>query len=295
MIGAGGLGKRQPFTLIQTKTPVIHDLKGAEQLKLLKEAFSELHRHLYILLIPIGLDLLSLWIGWQIAGFHGTSKWSVRVGLEMGLPSVSHLLNRPLAVNTMEFLNAPEAQLGHIWIIVLFVLIITAFMQGAYIGSLFQMAKGKQLKLGTMMQQGREYLLRFVFLAAMFLLAKIVITSLSVMFFGVLGMFFSFAVFHLMRIVLIYWEFTMVVSNVNIDTAFRASFRWFASSIPQTCIVIITSYAVSGGMSGLIHWLWSPATLISAILIFSYIMSGFQYALMKLLLRCQGEDIPMAT
>ncbi len=163
---------------------------------LLIQAFRQLNRHLVLVLYPLVFDLIALLIGWSLIGFYGEAQLSLRLILEMGFPSVSHILNTPLLVNTTEFFNAFERTTLLTLLIVLGMVLVGAFMQGGYIGSLYRLVADGTLRFADFLQYGKRNWLRFIFLLIIVFLAKIAVTTFLAMFFGAIGVFASFSFFY---------------------------------------------------------------------------------------------------
>lgn len=240
---------------------------------ILSRAFVLLHRNLVVLIYPILLDLTALYMGWSFIDLSSPSKLSLRVILEMGLPSVSHLVSTPPT-----------------WIAVMFMLLVSTFAQGGFIGGLFSMAKSEELGFSQFVIDGRKYWLRFIFLNTIVLLAKIAVTSLLIVLFGIIGVSAAFIFFVVLRILYIYLEFTMVIDNLNMDTALRKCRQYWKLDVPKTIVLISILFLVSGSVSVLIHWYWTPGVIVSGIFLYAYLMTWIQLAFMLVLYETREQN-----
>ena len=102
---------------------------------------------------PIVLDALSFIIGLMIVGFIGAPSLSIRLILEMGIPSVSYVSNIPRLINQMQFMG--DTISVRAWIPVIFMLLLMAFAQG-YIASLRNVVEGSPISIGQFMKDGKS-------------------------------------------------------------------------------------------------------------------------------------------
>lgn len=248
----------------------------------MKKTFRLLVRNPLIIMYPIILDALSFIIGLMIVGFIGVPSLSIRLILEMGIPSVSYVSNIPQLINQMQFMG--DTVSVRAWIPVIFMLLLMAFAQGGYIASLRNVVEGRPISIGQFMKDGKKYAVRFIFLFMIITAAKTAITTLLAAFLGVIGLFLSLVIFVVLRIIFIYVEYCIVVDQLNVDAAFRQSRRYFQASSFNTSGIIIVMMISSGLISLLLHYLWSPAALIIAIPICAVVMGVIQIAFMQQLL-----------
>ncbi|GIP25822.1 hypothetical protein J23TS9_09520 [Paenibacillus sp. J23TS9] len=248
----------------------------------MKKAFRLLFRNPLIIIYPIILDALSFIIGLMIVGFIGVPSLSVRLILEMGIPSVSYISNIPQLINQMQFMG--DTVTVRAWIPVIFMLLLMAFAQGGYIASLRNIVEGTPISMGQFMKDGKKHWVRFIFLFMIITAAKTAITTLLAAFLGIIGIFLSLILFVVLRFIFIYVEYCIVADQLNIDAAFRQSRRYFQVSSYNTSGIIIVMMISSGVISLLLHYLWSPAAVMMAIPICAVVMGVIQIAFMQLLL-----------
>ncbi|MGG4107710.1 hypothetical protein AAXB25_27855 [Paenibacillus lautus] len=248
----------------------------------MKKTFRLLFKNPLIIMYPIILDALSFIIGLIIVGFIGVPSLSIRLILEMGIPSVSYVSNIPQLINQMQFMG--DTISVRAWIPVLFMLLLMAFAQGGYIASLRNVVEGSPISIGQFMKDGKKYAVRFIFLFMIITAAKTAITTLLAAFLGVIGLFLSLVIFVVLRVIFIYVEYCIVVNQLNVDAAFRQSRRYFQASSFNTSGIIIVMMISSGIISLLLHYLWSPAAVIIAIPICAVVMGVIQIAFMQQLL-----------
>lgn len=253
----------------------------------MKKIFRMLFKNPLILIYPIILDAISFAIGLMIVGFIGSPSFSVRLILEMGIPSVSYVSNIPQFVNQMQFMG--DTVSVRAWIPVIFVLLLMAFAQGGYIASLRHIVEGKPISVGQFLKDGKKYWVRFIFLFMIITAAKTAMTTLLAAFLGIIGIFLSLVIFVILRIIFIYLEYCIVVDQLNVDAAFRQSRRYFQASSFNTSGIIIAMMIISGVISLLVHRFWSPFAVIVAIPICALVLGAIQIAFMQQL--CQTKRL----
>ncbi|WP_152395212.1 hypothetical protein [Paenibacillus guangzhouensis] len=254
----------------------------------IQRAFAQVLRYPILILCPIALDLLAFVLGLALVGFVGTPMISYRLILEMGVPSVSYLINIPLLPNQLQFMNLPGVPtIG--WAVVIAMLLLMTFAQGGYISTLRQAALGETATLGQFMRDGRAYGIRFVFLYLMIMFAKTAVTTLLVMLFQEIGLFLALVVFIVLRILFIYLEFTIVLDRSQLGTALHRSWQYFKQSWVKTMLLVLGLFVPSGLMSTLIHQWWSPYAVLVGIVISAYVISAIQLALMRVLCQARME------
>lgn len=245
----------------------------------MKKIFRLLFKNPLLLIYPIVLDALSFVIGLMIIGFIGVPSTSMRLILEMGIPSVSYVSNIPQFVNQMQFMG--ETVPVRAWIPVLMMLLLMAFAQGGYIASVRHVVEGSPISIGQFMKDGKRYWVRFIFLFMIITAAKTAMTTMLAAFLGVIGLFLSLVIFVVLRILFIYVENCIVVDQLNVDAAFRQSRRYFKASSFNTTGIIIAMMVSSAIISLVIHRLWSPAAIIIAIPLCAVVLSAIQIAFMQ--------------
>ncbi|CAM4122936.1 hypothetical protein L1N85_06190 [Paenibacillus alkaliterrae] len=256
-----------------------------------QDAFTRLYRQLWIVSFPIILDTVSFMAGWYMIGFTGESRLSWRVILEMGMPSVSHLFNTPLLANQIEFLNN-AGKPSFAWIAVALIMLLSAYAQGGFISALWNMTERKTATFKSFIRDGRKHWIRFIGLYVMIMLAKIAVTSLLVLLFGIAGTLVSLLFFIVMRVLFIYLEFTMVIDRMSIGAALRQSRRYMKLSGPQTTALILAMFLISGAISVIIHWIWQPVAIVTGIVVYAYLMTAIQLAFIMTLRQAREEDSP---
>lgn len=210
---------------------------------------------------------------------------SIRLMLEMGLPSLSHISNIPLFINSIDFLNIPSATPSFTWIVVVLLILAGTFMQGGYISYLYSIASSKTFHVSDFLNSGKRNWLQFIFLEIILFFGKISVTAFLVLFFGIIGVFASLVFFIVLRVIFIYLEFTMVVDRMSIGSAMKRCRSYLKKSLFPTLAIIIIMYLVSGGISLLLHKFWAPNVIIGLVFIYAYIMSVIQIVFMSILYR----------
>ena len=248
------------------------------------------HRHYPLILYPIIFDFISLFIGWYLIGFHGTDKISIRLILEMGLPSLGHISNIPIFTNMTDFLNVDVTIPSYTWIVVVTMIIIGAFLQGGYISYLYAIVKGNDFHFSKFLKAGKRNWMQFIFLEIIIFLAKFGLTAFLTLFFGIVGVAASLGFLFAFRVIFVYLEFTIVIDRISVSTALKNSRIYFKKSLFMTLFLIIVMYIISATLSYFLHLLWSPLTIIAFIFIYAYIMSIIQILFMDTLYKSKNNN-----
>lgn len=255
---------------------------------LLVDAFKKVHHHFTLIFIPIMYDFLSFVIGWSIVGMDGKERTSIRLILEMGLPSASHVSNIPLFANNIDLLNSPNLA-AYTWLIVIIMIVIGAFLQGGYIHYLYSIVSGKNFNLSQFFYAGKKSWLQFIFLGIILFFGKIAVTSFLVLMFKMIGIFAALVFFICLRILFIYLEFTIVVDRVSITAALKLSRGYLKNSLLVSFTLIFIMYTTSSLISFLIHWFWGPLMVAGSVFAYGYVMSVVQTLFMTILCRTRNK------
>lgn len=245
-------------------------------------SFRDIHRHFTILIYPIIFDVIALLIGLSLIGLQGSPVYSIKLILEMGIPSVSHIATFPSFVNHIDFLNLQEKVSVLMLMIVAFMLIVRSFLQGGYIQQLNYIKNDTPYSFSKFLHYGKRNWLQLFFLEIIIFLGKIAVTTFLVIFFHVIGSFAGLAFFVFLRILYIYLEFTIVVDRVNITTGLRKSWGYLKETFFPSFPLIFIMYIVSGAVSYFLHKFWSLPFIFFTIILYAYLMTVIQMAFMKI-------------
>lgn len=255
------------------------------------KAYKTMHRHLYLLLIPIIIDIGALFAGLKFTQFYEVERPSIILIYDIGLPSLSHILNKPLLMNTFKyFADFDELSLTIIAGVLAFVMI-NAIAQGAYIGILYHISHEKHVSMQQVLYYVNRFWLRFFMLTIIFALLQLSVVLLMTIFFKIIGVFASLALFIVMRIFFIYFEYTMVIEDCFYGQALRRSFRYFIHGIRQNAVIVPLVFITAGVLSYILHSFWSLGSVIVFIVIYAYIMTALQLALMMSLRKIKEEAL----
>jgi len=245
-------------------------------------AIRNVHYQGKIFLYPIILDILALATGIYLVGFIGKPMFSIKLILEMGLPSVSDISNISLFANQATILNELDVVYLYVVFIVIILVMLRAFFQGGYIQFLSNIIKEKKFSFKQFIHAGRKYWLQFMLLEIVIYLLKICLASFLLLFFPLAGS--AFTLFFLIgfRIIFIYLEFTIVEDNVSIPAAIKKSRKYYFKSFYPTTTLIIVMYLLTSLLSYLLHHYWSYAMVFSMIFIYAYLMTIIQALFMQL-------------
>lgn len=248
---------------------------------ILIDSFKKLNKNLFLIVYPILFDLFALAVGLWMIGFTGEKVVSIRMILEVGIPSTGHLSNIPLFANMMEFLNYSGSMIDIAPMIVILIVIAGAFLQGGYIGHVAAIVKNKTYSISDFLKSGRKNWIQFILLEIIVFLLKIAMTAFLAIFFGIIGVFASLVFMIVLRIIFIYLEYSMVIDRIGILPAFKRSRQYLLGSMVSSLVLIVVMYAVSSSLSLLLHYYWSQSLVLVMIFVYAYLMSGIQIAFVQ--------------
>lgn len=252
------------------------------------DAFRRTNRNFALVLVPILLDALALWAGWAILGRFVRQDWSVRVILEIGLPSISHVMERPLLANTLPFLAAARYSDAAVVVFAL-LLVASCFAQGGYIGALHAIAGGGRFRLPLFYRAGKRSVLRLLLLYATVQLLKSAVALLLAAIAGASGIFLALLVMLALRVIYLFLEFVIVVESQDWIGALGRARELLTASCGRTLATAAVWLAVSGAVSASLHRVASPAGLLAAIAIYAYAMTWIHVSLMMHFVKAQAE------
>jgi hypothetical protein len=254
-------------------------------------AFKTLNRNLFIILIPILIDLLALAAGLRFMPLYEVSESPFIIIYEIGLPSLSHILDKPLLANSFKYLAAFQELPIALILIVLSFLLFNSLGQGSYIGLLYKLVEKERVKGHHVLYYARRFWLRFFLLALILLLFQVSVITFLVLFLNLIGSFAGMLLFLFLRIFFIYFEFSMVIHDTNFTKALAKARGYFKQHAVETYMVLPLLFITAGLLSYVLHQFWSLGSIILFIVIYSYLMTGLQIALMMSLKKMIDEDV----
>lgn len=246
----------------------------------LAEARRIVHRNWPLVWIALALDAAAIAAGWAAIGFRGEPGWSIRLMLEMGLPSIGHILNRPLPANMVEFAIAAGTPTGGATFAAL--LALACFAQGGYIALLRTAVGGGRLSARQFARSGARAMPRFAVLAVATLFAKSALSLLLAALFGVAGLLMALLALFIFRVIHIYLEFTMYADELDFVSAMKPARRALGDTAGLTLAVAAVMYGITFGLSAAVHRCWSPVAVLAAAPVHAYAMAVLQTAFMLL-------------
>jgi len=246
---------------------------------LIKRAFSALARNYHLVLVPVAMDIVAFFLGLMTIGFWGESKFSFKLTLTVGVPSIGDVLDQNFMAGGFTF-NTDTGFAGPALLIFVLFLIIGAFVEGGFLGLLYELAgKGESPTLKMFAGYGQRFWGRFIGLRLLMLLVMTAGMFAAVLL-NIIGVLAYLVGFIVLRILYIYWEFTIVAEDNGVLDAFHNSRRHFDNRSPELSGIILTIF-FANFLAGLIfNMLWTPVFIFAGIFIYGYVATGLQLALM---------------
>lgn len=244
---------------------------------MLKRAFSILNRNAGLVIIPAAGDIISLLVGLLTAGFVGAPSAAVKIVLSIGLPSITDVLDNKYLPGASSLNFADISSVG----LLIFILFFLAgvFLEAGYIGLLYEAAVGKSPSAQSFFSYARRFWGRFLFLRIIIFLVSLLVlfTSAALWLAGVIVFIVAFLV---LRILYIYWEFTIVSEDLDLTDAFNRSRRYYDKRSPELSGVIISIFVLNFLAGLAVNLLWHPLAVFLGIFIYAFLAAGLQLALM---------------
>jgi hypothetical protein len=242
---------------------------------LLSEAFGKLAKSPLLALIPIVVDGLSVLLGMALHGLNGTPHFTLKLAFQMGLPSISAVTEQQFMPGAVQLAGSggfnASSVLGILLYLVLF-LVVQAFLQGGYIGLLYEATNGRRLSMADFAAYGSRFFGRILLLDVLVLAFLFIVGGLATAMLRMAGVILFMLIFLLLRVLFLYLEFTLVAEDCSISEAFTRSRDAFRRRTPVT-LPLVASAVVVNVMAGLlINALWHPFLFL--ILLIAYDVAG---------------------
>ncbi len=262
---------------------------------MIQQGFAKLSRNLLLVAIPLLFDLLSFFLGLFLHGFSGGSKMTLKVNLTVGLPSVSELLDRTLMANGVHIDLHGLSLTGLALLLPLLFLLFSAFLQGGFIGLLHDVAAGRRATLDRFFRHATHFFARFLVIQLVLIVGVLLAGTVLMLLLGLFGVLLFMISFLCMRILFVYFEFTVVADDISLGEALRRSREYFRNRIPETTTVIFANLLSSLLFALLINAIWTPPVFLLCMIAYDFIACGLQLALMLTLLKIREKSLPPLT
>lgn len=241
---------------------------------MVNRAFQALGKNPGLAIVPVAMDLLSFVLGFMFIGFIGEPRVSLKLTLDIGLPSVSTVLENTVMADVLHFDSGGAALL-----LFIFFFVLGAFVEGGFFGLLIQLAKMDEAPtLQNFLDYAQRFWLRFlglkliVFLVAM---AGLFLASLL----WIVGILAYVIGFIILRVLYIYWEVTLVSEDLGIGEAFNRSRQYLDKRSPELTQVVMAMLAVNLVAALFLNLLMFPVVIFVGIFIYNYVATGMLLAL----------------
>lgn len=254
------------------------------------KAFDRLRRSTSLVAYPVVLDLLALMLGVAFGGFHGHSRFTLKFSLGVGLPSVSNLLDQNVMANGVNLSFGGAALPGAMVLLGLAFLLLTAYVQGGFIGLLHEAARDRPVSFGLFQEYAGALWLRFLGINLLVGLFVLAVGGISLVL-GPVGIVLFLILYLTLRVLYVYWEFTVVVERCGIGEAWGQARAFFRNRTADTATVILTILASNFAFALVLNGLWSPPVMVLGIIAYGYVATGLQLALMLTLHDIRGPEV----
>lgn len=254
---------------------------------MISESLGRLPKYPLLFLIPIIVDGLSMLLGLSRHGLGGIPHTTFKLTLQMGLPSISAVTDQgsmPVSIPFSGFGGFAPVALVYL----AFTLCLSAFLQGGYVGLLFESSKRNGLSMEKFIAYGSRFFSRFLLLQLLILALLFVLGSFLTAFMMSPGVLVFLILFILLRILFLYLEFTIVAEDCSLSQAFSRSREAFRYRTPATLPLVAVALVVNFVAALLINALWLPVFYLVFVIVYDFIGAGLQLAFMLDYRRIRG-------
>lgn len=246
---------------------------------MVSRAFSALNRNPGLALAPILMDLTSFLLGLMTIGFWGESQLSLKLALDVGMPSISTILEKNVLASGVNFDLFGGGIEGSI-LLALLLLLLSAFVEAGFIGLLYELARDNAPSMPAFASYAKRFWLRILGLRLLVFVFTIV-GGLLAMLLSIFGVLAFLVIFLILRVNDIYWEYTMVSEDIGIAEAFHLSRMYFVNRPEELSGIIIDIFLVNFIAALVVNLLWNPVVIFITIPFYCYVSTALQLALMK--------------
>jgi len=247
---------------------------------MINRAFTALGKNISLVIVPVIMDLASLFLGLVTAGFVGESSVEFKFTLNVGVPSIANVLEQKSMAGGLDFnLAGGSGSEGIALLLFLVFFIAGAFVEAGFIGQVYELAKTKSPSVQSFLDYANRFWLRFLGLRLLILAVSFFGAFFSILF-GFIGFLTFLILFTVLRIQYIYWEFTLLSEDLALMEALRLSRQHYNNRTPELAGVLVAILVVNFLASLVFNMLWTPMVIFIGIFIYNYLATALQLALM---------------
>lgn len=256
------------------------------------EAFGKLlSKYPLLAVIPIMADGLGVLLGVAMHGFHGRPHFTLKLALQMGLPSIGAVTEQGFMPGAVQIAGAggfsAPSVLGVLFYLALF-LVVQSFLQGGYVGLLREAANGHRLSMERFAFYGGRFFVRFLLLDIFVLALLFILGGLATFLLKMPGIIAFMLIFLVLRVLFIFLEFTLVTEDCTIPEAFSRSLDAFRHRTTATLPLVGAALAVNVVAGLLVNSLWLPLFFLILLVAYDLVGAGLQLAFMQDYRRIRG-------
>ncbi|ULL16294.1 hypothetical protein DVH26_18685 [Paenibacillus sp. H1-7] len=258
---------------------------------MLNDSLGKLARYPLLAIIPIAIDALSVIMGTAMNGFHGNPHFTFKLVLQMGLPSVAAVTEQTFMPGSVQVVGAGSVNLPSILGILMYLgifIAVQSFLQGGYVGLLYDSTDGRRLDSRRFIQYGGRFFLRFLLLNVSVLLILLVIGGIAAFLLRTPGIILFMILFLWLRVLFLFLEYTIVADDCSILDAIARSYEHFQQRTPLTIPLVIAALLINVAAGLIINALWLPLFFIVLLVLYDTIGAGLQIAFMNEFRRIRG-------
>jgi hypothetical protein len=249
---------------------------------LLFEAFRKLAKYQLLVVIPVVVDGVSVLLGAAMHGFNGTPHFTLKLALQMGLPSISGVTEQRFMPGSVQIVGDGYNASSVFSILFFFALflVVQSFLQGGYIGLLSEATSRRRLSMKLFADYGRRFFGRFLLLDILVLAFLFILGGLATAILKMPGIVLFMIIFLLLRVLFVFLEFTLVADDCSIAEAFSRSRNAFLHRTSDTLPLVGITIGVNVAAEFLVNALWMPFLFLVLLVMYDIVSAGLQLAFM---------------
>ncbi|WP_096186819.1 hypothetical protein [Evansella halocellulosilytica] len=247
---------------------------------MISKGFKTLQTYTSVAMYPIILDISFFIFTLIVAGYRHISTASFQFSIHPGLPSISNILEDRTIIHPLRFDIGEEGMAGIIIIAFIASILLLAFVEGGFIALLNQtILDDTEVEFHTFITYGKKHWKDFIivlFIQIILVLCMFFITII----FNFIGFFISIILAIVLRILFIFWEYTIVSENIRPTEALSKSREYFKHRVPDTSFVIVAIICFNLAFGFIVNLIPHPIFFLMFIVLYGYLATGFQFSLM---------------
>jgi len=253
----------------------------------LNKGFSLTPKFLPLVFLAVVLDLIQLGDILQ-----RSQDFNIKFSIPSAIPSLTQVLAEPQQAGGGFIVNLPFAYLGGVVAVLLFAffLIASAFLTGAFLGSVLSGLRGESFSVDTFITYGKKFFGRFLLQLVVIFLVVLAFIPIALIL-GPVALILLIGVF-IVAFLLIFWDYAIVVENTDVIDGAKRSWNLIKANLGKVFSFVFLIALFASIFSIIANYMVaaSPILAFIAILIYGYLGTAVIFAMMSFYLEIREEE-----